>query len=339
MNNNISIVFQEPNKVEMKTSMIDKPGPREILFKSRVSLMSTGTETFCLRGEFDAGSHWDQYVKFPFKPGYCMVGEIIETGNEVTAFKVGDRIFAGTNHQRYTVLDTDTQDYPFLKVPEDISDEVAVWSALSWITQTAVRRAEHSLGDTAVVIGLGPLGQLITQYLKLSGLKRIIAVDTAESRLHIAEAHGATHIFAGTAGDAEEFVRDCTDGEMADVVYDVTGHYSVLPQALKLPKRFGKLILLGDSPQATLQHLTHDLITRQLSIIGSHNIQMQPEFAHWTAAKQALLFMDYVRRGLMKVDNMITHKIVPEEAVSMYTITLQQNRESTMGVLIDWRSS
>lgn len=335
---NKCVIFPEPNKVELRHEEIGSPGSGEILFESLVSLLSTGTETLCLRGVFDAGSHWDNYVKYPFSPGYCMVGRVLEVGKDVTGFKAGERIFAGTKHQKYTVLDTTSQDYPFLKLPEHVSNEEAAWSTLSWITQTAIRRAEHKLGDTAVVIGLGPLGQLITQYLKVAGLREIIAVDMASSRVEIALSCGATQVFAGSAVEAEKFVRECTSGEMADVVYDVTGHYSVLPQAMKLLKEFGALLMVGDCPQASRQHLSHDLIGRKIRIIGSHNNNLPPEYAHWTYSKQALLFMEYLRRGQMDVTKLITHRISPDEAPSMYKkLQVPEERASTLGVIINWQ--
>jgi threonine dehydrogenase-like Zn-dependent dehydrogenase len=48
------------------------------------------------------------------------------------------------------------------------------------------------MGDTAVVIGLGPLGQLIVQYLQVLGLREILAIDLIQPRLDRALKHGAT---------------------------------------------------------------------------------------------------------------------------------------------------
>jgi len=99
-------------------------------------------------------------------------------------------------------------------LPEDISDEQAAWGPLAFITQTGVRHAEHVLGDTAVVIGLGPLGQLAVQYLRLMGLWEILAIDTDQWRLDVALQHGATHGFLGDAGDAKQFVAEHTEGHL-----------------------------------------------------------------------------------------------------------------------------
>ena len=223
-----------------------------------------------------------------------------------------------------------------IRLPEGAGSEDAAWAALAFITQTGVRRAEHSLGDTAAVIGLGPLGQLVTQYLRAAGLREVLAIDTVPARLETALAHGATQAFHGSAADARDFVREHTEGRLADAVYDVTGHYAVFPHALKLARDFGTVVLLGDTPHPSRQHLTHDVLTRQLRIVGTHNSKLPGQHAHWTTEKQVLLFLEYVRRGQMRVADLVTHRYAPADAPRVYQ-ELQENRAATMGVLFDWR--
>jgi threonine dehydrogenase-like Zn-dependent dehydrogenase len=120
------------------------------------------------------------------------------------------------------------------------------------------------------------------------------------------------------------------------VVYDVTGHYAVLPMALKLAKDFGRVVLLGDTPHPSRQHLTQDVLARQVTIIGTHNVKLQPEYAWWTSSRQIRLFYQYVGRGQMRVADLITHRFQPEEAPQAYDM-LQSDRGATLGVLFDWR--
>ena len=108
---------------------------------------------------------------------------------------------------------------------------------------------------------LGPLGQLITQYARVMGAEEILAIDPIAGRLEIARAHGATRSFAGSAGEAVDFVRSHTQDRLADVVFDATGHYAVFPLALKLTRTFGTMMLIGDSPQPSKQTLQADVIT------------------------------------------------------------------------------
>jgi len=331
----LTVVFPEAQRCDVIEEEIGDPGPGEILVQTTVSLISTGTESWCYRGDFEPGTGWAAWVKYPFYPGYSHVGQVVKVGRQVREFAEGDRVFSVTSHRQFATKVAEPGEP--VKVPDYIDDEEAAWLMLATITQTGVRRAEHNMGDRAVVIGLGPLGQLVTQYLRTIGLLEILVIDTIQQRLDIALAHGATHGFCGSAADAYDFVAQHTNEQMADVVYDVTGHYAVLPMGLKLARNFGKLVLMGDSPHPSRQHLTQDVLSRQVDIIGTQNQNLPPSQAQrWPFDQQALLFMEYLRREQMRVSDLITHRFSPTEAPAVYEL-LQNSRGSTMGVIFDWR--
>lgn len=327
-----SIIFTAPRRAEVVIEPQPDPGPGQVTVKALVSLISTGTESWCYRGEFDADSGWASWVKYPFHPGYSHVGEVIKVGEGVTNLSPGDRVFSTVSHRQFANVPDHS-----VKLPDYTTDEEAAWAWLSVITQTAVRRAKHSLGDTAVVIGLGPLGQLLTQYLRVLGLREVLAVDTEKRRLDVALDHGATRAFHGLAQDARDFVLEYTEGRLADVVYDVTGHYSVFSHALRLARDWGTVVLVGDTPHPSRQHLTHDLLTRQLHVLGTQNDRLGPGEQYWTSARQIQLFFEYIHRGQMRVKDLVTHRFPPTEAAGVYEF-LEQSRGETLGVLFDWRN-
>ena len=326
-----NIVFTGKQQVELRSEEAPALPADGLLARTQVSLISTGTESICYRGEMDEGTHWANWVKYPFYPGYSNVAVVEEVGAAVQGFAPGDRIFSTANHRQIIAVKP-----PVVKIPAGISDEEAAWSKLATIAQTAVRRAELRMGARVVVIGLGPLGQLLVQYARVVGAEEILAVDLAPGRLETAGAHGATQTFAGSVADALPFVQEHTDGRLADVVFDATGHYAVFPLALKLVRNFGTMMLTGDSPHPSKQTLRADVITRQVSIRGTHNENLPPDQAEWTPARQAQLFHAYVARGQMRVDDLITSRFSPAEAPDVYAMLLE-NRTETLGVLFDWR--
>ncbi len=166
------------------------------------------------------------------------------------------------------------------------------------------------------------------------GTGEVLAVDPVESRLAVAAAHGATQTFAGTAADALPFVADHTGGRLADVVFDATGHYAVFPLALKLVRNFGTLMLIGDSPHPGKQVLTADIVTRQITVCGSHNERL-PDERVWTMQQQIELLYTYLSRNQMRVDDLITKLHAPGEAPGVYA-ELLVNRSETIGVGFDW---
>ncbi len=326
-----NIVLTGKQQVELRSEAAPELPADSVLARTLVSLISTGTETICYRGESDEGSHWANWVKYPFYLGYSNVAVVEQVGPQAQGLAVGDRIFSTSHHHQFIVPRG-----PAVKIPAGISDEEAAWSKLATIAQTAVRRAELKMGAKVVVIGQGPLGQLVTQYARAAGAEEVLAVDMVQGRLDIARAHGATQTFAGSAADAGPFVREHTGGHLADVVFDATGYYAVFPLALKLVRNFGTLLLTGDSPYPSKQVLGPDVITRQVAIRGTHNENLPADQAEWTQARQAQLFYTYVARGQIRVDDLITSRFSPAEAPAVYAMLLE-NRADTLGVLFDWR--
>lgn len=310
------------------------PAAGEVLIESRRTLISTGTELTCLCRRFEPGSHWDQWVKYPFYPGYSCAGVITQTGPGVTRFKVGDRVASRTAHQRFVTA----REEALVAIPDAVSDDDAVWFGIACIVQNGIRRAEHELGDSVVVIGLGLLGQLAVQFSRLSGAREIIAIDTAPRRLDLARAHGATVLLQKSVADTRDDILAATDGRLADIVYDITGHPAVLPAALGLARDLGKVVLLGDAGSPTQQHITGDLISRGLRLIGAHdNNPPKTANAHawWTRNHMADLFMTYAARRQMRVEDLVTHRFKPADAPAAYA-RLIEDRSTAMGVLFEW---
>ena len=328
-----TIIFTGPGQVELVEEQVSAPGRGEVTFRTTVSLVSTGTELICYRGQCDPGTNWEQYIHYPLWPGYCSVGHVVEVGEGVDDLREGDRICSILSHRQYGNLTT--EQIWTRSLPDDISDEQAVWLVLGVITQTGIRLVEHEMGDTAVVIGLGPLGQLVTRYLGAMGLRQVMVVDPVQMRVEAVHDRGATAAFCGSVTDARQFVLEHTDGRLADVVYDVTGHHDVLEMALPLARDFGKVMLIGDCPHPSRQRLTHDILNRQVKLLGSRSYFLPPRHAHWTPQRQTALMLDYLRRGQMNLDGLITHRFDPFQAPEVYS-RLDRQRDDTLGVVFEW---
>ena len=332
------VLFTGPNTVEVVAETVPAPAPHEVQVRTRKSLISTGTECIVLGRLYAPGTHWDEWVKSQpdgFRPGYLNAGEVVAVGAQVESLKVGDRVACRAGHRQiFNVAASGA-----LPIPAGVSDEAATWFGLAKITQVGVRRAEHRLGDAVVVIGLGLLGQLVTQYARLSGAREVIAIDTAPKRLEMARAHGATQTLEMGVQDAREKVFELTGGRGADVVYDITGHPAVFAPALSLARRFGTLLLLGDTGSPGEQRLTSDVVTRGVRIVGAHDGHSTSQVTDadfWTEHNMERLFFTYVARGQMNVADLITHRFPARDAAQAYHL-LQTDRSNVMGVILDWK--
>jgi 2-desacetyl-2-hydroxyethyl bacteriochlorophyllide A dehydrogenase len=330
----LNMYFVGQNQVNLVKEAIADPGPGEVLVKTSKTLISTGTETICLERRFEPGSHYDRWVQYPFPPGYSLAGTIVAVGDGVNDFQPGECVAIRAHHRQY-VLTTPQRLY---RIPQGVTEEDATWFGLGNIVQIGVRQAEHRLGDSVVVIGLGLLGQLVVQYAHLMGARQIIVVDTARKRLEMACVHGATHALAMTVEDARDEILRLTDGQGADVVYDVTGAPPVFQTALRLLRRFGKLVLLGDTGLPSEQRLTADIVLKGLKVVGAHDTNPPAEstdHAFWNHQQMAKLFFSYLERGEMRVSDLVTHRYSPLDAAKAYEM-LRVERASAMGVIFDW---
>lgn len=335
MPESLNILFAGKEQVALERAPVPEPGPGEVLVRTTWTLISTGTECICYGQLFEPGTNWERYARYPMAAGYSHAGVVERVGEGVTTLKPGDRVASFSNHRQWVCAPAER----FLPVPEGVTDEEATFYALATVCQNGVRRAEHEMGDVVVVVGLGILGQLVAQYARVMGAWEVIAVDLSESRLRIAAEHGATQVLCCRAEDARDGVAGITGGRLADVVYDVTGFPEVFAPAQRLARRFGKLILLGDSWAPSEQRLTQDFLWRGLKVIGTFSGDppaVADDHHFWTRPNMCRLFFDYLRRGRMRVSDLITHRFQPEQAPEVYPMLLR-DRSQTLGVLFDWR--
>lgn len=331
-----SIVITGKETVEVIEEPLPAVGPGELLVETTRTMVSTGTEGILFSRNFSPGTHWDEWLRYPFCPGYLHAGRVVEIGAGVEGWKVGDRVASRSVHASHVLVAAETG----VPIPDALSDEEAAWMGLGKIVQVGARSAAPVMGDVVVVIGLGLVGQLAVQYARLMGASQVVAVDTAPLRLEMAQAHGATHSLQMTAAQVLEPLEALTDGRRADTVYDVTGHPEVFSAALGLARRFGTLVLLGDTGTPERQTLTTDVITRGVRIVGAHDTHPHPlphELARWSAREMSELFLLYLARGQIRVSDLITHRRRPDEAHEVYTL-LQRERQSVMGVVFEWQS-
>lgn len=332
----LSVVFNKKNETTIADQEVELNSEDKILCKAEISLISIGTELRCLRGEIDEDTNWFDWVKYPFKPGYSMTGTVVKTGMNVKEYKIGDRVVTQSPHCQYFV---DSPENPnLMKIPDGISFEEASWQVLGCITQLGARRPEIRLGDDVGIIGLGMLGQLVTQYMKMMGARRIVAMDLSEKRLSAAGDSGATHLIRGDAKQASEQIREITDGRMLDVIFDITGLPMVLSSATKLVRKLGKVVLLGDNTQPSKQFLGPNVVSDSVSILGIHGsmcTDVANEFNRWTWEEMSSLFFDLIKDKRINVKKLVQNTFSPKEAEKVYG-WLKDEKPETTGVIFDW---
>lgn len=322
-------VFSEKQRVTLEPFDPVAVGPGELRVRAHLSLMSTGTENIVFNRLFEPGTHWDRWIQYPFYPGYLTVGEIVEIGPEVLDHKLGDRVALRSAHASEHVVKGEKA----LPIPDGIELEDAVWFGLAKIAFMGARVSGYTLGDSVLIIGAGPIGQMSVRWASAAGLGQIVVVDGVAGRLEMALRGGATAIVALPVEAAREEILSAFGGKLPRVVNDATGSAEVFSSALSLAAPFGRVVVLGDTGSPSGQRLTSDVITRGLTIVGAHDVHTDAE---WNDATITRLFFDLVRRGKFPLDGLNTHVFAPSAAQEAYE-TANARRGETIGILFDWR--
>src|SRR2546421_11498595 len=100
-----SIIFAGKDQVQViEEDPLPPPPPGQINVETTRTLISTGTEGIVLGRKFSPGTHWDAWVKYPFRPGYSHVGRVSAVAEDVAEFRVGDRVATRGPHASQVIV-------------------------------------------------------------------------------------------------------------------------------------------------------------------------------------------------------------------------------------------
>jgi 2-desacetyl-2-hydroxyethyl bacteriochlorophyllide A dehydrogenase len=136
----------------------------------------------------------------------------------------------------------------------------------------AVERAKPAAGENVLIIGAGPIGLSVLEFVKLSGARPIV-MDLSESRLaFVRDRMGVPDTLpAGSDEVRVEALRALTQGQLADVVIDATGHHLSMARAMDYAAFAGRVVFVGitqqnlEFPHAPVMH------RRELTLMASRN--------------------------------------------------------------------
>jgi 2-desacetyl-2-hydroxyethyl bacteriochlorophyllide A dehydrogenase len=321
------LVFTGKQAVECESFDLTPPTPGEVQTRTLCSLMSTGTENIVFNRLFAAGTAWDRWVKYPFYPGYACIAVVEALGEGVTGFAVGDRVAHRGTHASHHVLPAERAVLLGTLAPEQ-----AVWHALAKIAFLGARAAEYGLGDTVLIIGAGPIGQMSLRWAVAAGAVEIIVVDPLAARLTLARQGGATRVFDLPLGELAPQLKSALGGELPRVVIDTTGNGKVFAEALGLARPRGRVVLLGDTGSPDDQHLTSAVVNSGLTIVGVHDRFVDDG---WTDVRCRQVFCTLAAAGRFPTNGLISHRFNPRQCREAYA-EVNSRRGETMGVIFDW---
>jgi len=195
------------------------------------------------------------------------------------------------------------------RVPEGMSDDVALFAGdvmgTGW---HAVDQAGIRPGDSAAVLGLGPVGLCAVQAAKAAGAAKVIAIDTVADRLALAESFGAEAVHL-TDGDPRAAVKEATEGRGVDAAIDAVGHPDALELACRVTRNAGTVSAIGVYAERVEVHMGIVWLKALTLKAGPANV-----IGH---VDRVLAMLD---AGVLDPGPLVTHHMRLEDAAEAYAI-------------------
>jgi len=328
-----AIVFTGPGVAELVDCPRPEPQAGEVLVRLVRSCISSGTERANVAGVPDGGVSifaTGEGVTWPRRSGYSASGVVEAVGADVGSVKVGDRVATSwSTHSAFVCLPA-AQVY---RIPDGVSFEDAAWAHVSTFPMAAIRKCRLEIGEGALVMGQGVLGQLAVKLLRAAGATPVIAADPDPAKRTRARALGADAALDPTAADFAAQAKALCRGEgsvmgakvPADgpkVAIEVTGVGAALDQALEAVAPFARVALLGCTRNSnfTIDYY-HKVHGRGVTLVGAHTLARtgrESAPGWWTERDDAQAFLRLLSLGRLSLAEFVEEVHAPEECAAVY---------------------
>lgn len=262
--------------------------------------------------------------------GYSVAGVVDTIGEGVEGFNLEDRVACAgaglANHAGWVEVPMNL----CVRIPEGVDTAQAATVTLGAIALQGVRRAEPTLGETVLVVGLGALGLLTCQMLLANGC-RVFGVDPDSARRSLARSLGLDACFDPTTEDVPTLVALRTVGHGADATLVTASGAGdcIISEAFKSTRRKGRVVLVGD---VGLNLIRQDFYAKELDFRiscsygpGRYDPTYEEEgldyplpFVRWTENRNMQAYLDLLAQGRIRLNAMIGLTFDVEKARDAY---------------------
>lgn len=315
--------------------VLDHPLPSalkadEVRIRSMYSLVSQGTESITIHGRAASFRRsWDKTLrifhdsdiklkKFPTELGYSCVGKVEEIGVAVSTVKVGDTVWLDRPHADEHVVPECEAESGLCS--RDVDPRRYTFRVLTKVALAGVHDAHPYLGSVAVVVGLGVVGQLTLDLLKLNGASKVYAIDLSPRRRRAAEARGAIAIDPSNCDVAAE-IKKAESGKGADFAIETSASQAGLRTALRSVAVGGRVVTVSTYPTGGVTlDLGEEYHRNRIEVVSSMSVNECPHRGApiWDIARLLKTTRDILDRGDIEPEQLITRTVPFEEVPRFY---------------------
>lgn len=285
-------------------------------------------------------------LEAPSSLGYSCAGEVIAVGRGVKEFKVGDRVAcggAGASHAEVVAIAKNL----CAKVPDNVNLKEAAFATIASIAMQGVRQTDLRLGENAVVIGLGLVGQITMQLLRAAGVKAI-GIDIDPQAVALARKSGFAESYKREHAGLEQKVAKITVGLGADAVIITASTSSLDPVNLagRLCRHKGRVVVVGGVPTGfdRADYYKKELDLRMSSSYGPGRYDPNYEekgidypigYVRWTENRNMQAYLALLVEKKIDIGELITHIFPIEKAADAYAMILEC-KKSFCGIILEF---
>lgn len=276
--------------------------------------------------------------------GYSLAGVVVAVGPGAEEFHVGQRVAcAGAGYANHAEVNYVPR-HLVVPVPDNVRMEHAAFGTIGAIAMQGLRRAEMQLGETACVIGLGLLGQLLVPLLKAAGIN-VIGVDLVEERCKLAKEMGACAALTVNDPGLLHTVFHVTGGIGADCVLIAAGgdSNSAAELAVAVARDRGRIVDIG---KTRLDLPWGDYYRKELDVRFSRSygpgrydpnyeekgIDYPVGYVRWTERRNMGSFLELISQGRIAIDPIVSDVKPFAEAERVYR-ELSEGGTERLGII------
>jgi len=335
----LSIYFTAPRQVQIRSEELPATGPGQVLVKSLLSAISSGTEMLVYRGQFPVGMAIDKEITalggnfgYPLRYGYAVAGRVIEIGQGVDQDWKGRLVFAFQPHTSHFLAEP----AGLIALPEGITPEQAVFLPNMETAVNFLMDGAPLIGEQVVVFGQGIVGLLTTALLSQFPLGRLVTLDRHPIRRQASLALGATTCLDPSAPDLNHQLQTLLPGG-ADLVFELSGLPETLDQAIDSTGFSGRVVIGSwyGQKRANLD-LGGVFHRRRIHISSSQVTTLAPHLSgRWDKTRRFELAWEMIRR--LKPEGWISQRFAQAQAAQAYQL-LDENPGEAIQVVLTYTS-